>query len=293
MKIDKIHREIDSLQSKPVCCITSISLIVPNAHCRPLASAQSRKSRLEELSGQTGRVYQYGDEDGTSGLQAGQGVRRISRRGRDEQYALNCQLGLRRLLTVASLPGKEVKRLQEEQRATRRIIEQQNLSVEDIRRITAEEDQLRKTVSALTDRLNDSRKLLAEAEVQVTRRSEDADEAISTYETLLVQCGLQPPPLPAPIENAQLDITLDTAQSDPQKMCTADIRGSVLPAIMAYRSAKAQEKVELSSKLDDLKQELEKLQGEMDDTLDRIRDHEEQKAAIEQSVETAKTVCFV
>lgn len=171
-----------------------------------------------------------------------------------------------------------------------RIIQEQNLSEEDIRRITNEEDQLRKTVSQLSDKLTESRKALADLEVQVTRKSEEADELLTTYVMLLTECGLYPGPPPDPISDVNLEITLDTAKSDPHQMTNADVRGVIRPALLAFRSAKAQEGVELNAANDDLSQALEKLQNETEDILERIREHEEARAAIEQSIETAKTV---
>lgn len=192
-------------------------------------------------------------------------------------------------------PAEELQRLLAEQKRMRRIIQEQNLSEEDIRRITNEEDQLRKTVTQLTEKLNEARKALADLEVQVTRKSEEADDLLTTYETLLTEFGLFTPgrPPPEPISHVNLEITLDTAKADAQAMTNgADVRGIIRPALLAYRSAKATEGVELSSSNDDLAAALEKLQSETEDILERIREHEDQRRQIEQSIEIAKTVCI-
>lgn len=183
-----------------------------------------------------------------------------------------------------------------EQKQMRRVIHEQNLSEEDIRRITNEEDQLRKTVSQLTDKLAEARKALADLEVQMTRKSEEAEDLLIAYETLLSECGLftgpgRPPP--EPISHVKLEIALDTAKADPQMMISgSDVRGVIRPALLAYRSAKATDGVELASSNDDLASALEKLQSETDEILERIREHEDQRAQIELSIETAKTVSF-
>jgi kinetochore protein NDC80 len=187
--------------------------------------------------------------------------------------------------------AQEAEQLLGEQKRQRRIIAEQNLTPEEIRRMTNDEDQLRKTISQLTDKLRDARKSLADLEVQVTLRSEEADDVLAAYEALLTQCHLHPPPPPDPVSHVTFEIVLDVAQSDPNKMVSGgDIRGMVRPAVMTYRSAKAQERVEYDAKVDDLGQALEKLQSETDDEMERLREHEDQRSAIEQSIETAKLV---
>lgn len=197
------------------------------------------------------------------------------------------------LLTAQTLSAEELQRLLTEQKHLRRTIQEQNLSEEDIRRITNEEDQLRKTITQLSEKLNEARNSLASLEVQVARKTEEAEELIAKYEALLAECDLWTPGRapPEPISHVRLEITLDTARADAQAMTNGtDLRGVVRPALLAYRSAKAQEGVELGASNDDLAAALEKLQSETDDILDRIREHEDQRNQIEQSVETAKTV---
>lgn len=197
------------------------------------------------------------------------------------------------IITKTNLSAEALHQLLEEQKALRQTIQKQNLTQEDIRRITNEEDQLRKTIAQLTEKLNEARKSLADLEVLVTRKTEEAEELLTTYDTLLTECDLWAPgrPPPEPISHVKLDITLDTAKADPQAMTNgADVRGVIRPALLAFRSAKAQEGVELSASSDDLAAALEKLQSETDDILDRIREHEDQRSQIEQSIETAKSV---
>jgi kinetochore protein NDC80 len=197
------------------------------------------------------------------------------------------------LLIIRTISAEELQRLFAEQERLRQIIQQQNLTEEDIRRITNEEDQLRKTVNQLSEKLNEARNSLADLEVQVARKTEEAEELITTYEALLTECDLWAPGRtpPEPISHVKLEITLDTARANAQTMTNGtDLRGVVRPALLAYRSAKAQEGVELSVSNDDLAAALEKLQGEADDILDRTREHDDQRSQIEQSVATAKTV---
>ena len=197
------------------------------------------------------------------------------------------------IIRSSNFVAEELQGLHAEQKRLRRIIQEQNLTEEDIRRITNEEDQLRKTVVQLTEKLGEARKSLADLEVRVTRKTEEAEELLTAYEALLTECDLWAPGRapPEPISHVKLDITLDTAKADSQAMTNgADVRGVVRPALLAFRSAKAQEGVELSASNDDLAAALEKLQGETDDILDRIREHEDQRSQIEQSIETAKTV---
>lgn len=284
-----------SRRSNPIGPNPSVSkyLIVTysNTYYSVQTPLETAKAQLEEQETKA-KAYVANRQNTLSALQKN---RKICEKYRAEveNKSTHSFLALDNLLTDIFYIANELQDLLAEQKRMRKIIHEQNLSEEDIRRITNEEDQLRKTVTQLTEKLNEARKALADLEVQVTRKSEEAEDLLFNYETLLTECGLFVPgrPPPEPISHVKLEITLDTAKADPQTMINgADVRGVIRPALLAYRSAKAAEGVDVGSSNDDLAAAIEKLQSETDEILERIREHEDQRSQIEQSIETAKTV---
>ncbi|KAF8311299.1 hypothetical protein DL93DRAFT_2083544 [Clavulina sp. PMI_390] len=179
--------------------------------------------------------------------------------------------------------------LDTKQKDIRRQIEQQNLTPEDIERITNEERQLSNALATLNAKLAQVTKTVNDYEVQVARKTDEAEDLLATYDELLVQCGLDADTPPAPISDAQLRVQLYSGRADPRDMIQGpDLRGVVRPALMKFKGAKAAEAVQLEGENDDLSATLETRTRAVQELEAQMKDLEGQRRTIERSIATAQ-----
>lgn len=183
----------------------------------------------------------------------------------------------------------ELKLLDEERQQVRAAIKEQNLSEDEVVRMTSDQDSYSKLQAQLTTKLQEVKEKLHGLEVAITHRTEAVEEEISAYMTLLSKCGLHPSP-PEPVENVNFAIDLNTAKSDPREMTDTDIRGTVKPALLKFKTSQMEEKMRAQTNILDLEEVLEKLQTQSEDIKDKIAANNEERNLTQEQIETMKEV---
>ncbi|KAI0742721.1 HEC/Ndc80p family-domain-containing protein [Daedaleopsis nitida] len=177
------------------------------------------------------------------------------------------------------------------------VVKEQNLSEEEVLRMKTEHENLSRELESLKHKIDETSKIVVRLEVSLTRKVDDAQEALDQYTALLTTLELFPP-LPAPLEDIDLTIQLNSAASNPQGLLTgADIRKVVKPALnriaemkMTARADVESERIRVEDELDQLTLNCETIEGEvlevknktnaLNDQADELREAAQQEALV-------------
>ncbi|KAK4199738.1 putative kinetochore protein ndc-80 [Triangularia verruculosa] len=86
----------------------------------------------------------------------------------------------------------EVKEAEEERRRLQRAVDDQGISMQDIDRMTAERERLQRSIESANQRLEDVKRRVLDRELEASRRLEELERAVDTYNTVAYQIGLIP-----------------------------------------------------------------------------------------------------
>ncbi|KAJ7285626.1 HEC/Ndc80p family-domain-containing protein [Mycena rebaudengoi] len=155
--------------------------------------------------------------------------------------------------------GTHLEQLKAEQLKLAEIVKTQNLSPEEVIRMNTDHETLSQNLKDLKQKIAEAHRNVMTLEVNVTNRAAAAEEAIDTYTNLLSSLELFPP-LPAPLQDVDLTLDLNTAASNPQHLLTgADIRRVIKPTLSAVAESKRSERASVESERIKFDNELDQL----------------------------------
>jgi kinetochore protein NDC80 len=158
-----------------------------------------------------------------------------------------------------TLLGAHLEQLKAEQLKLAEIVKTQNLSPEEVIRMNTDHETLSQNLKDLKQKIAEAHRNVMTLEVNVTNRAAAAEEAIDTYTNLLSSLELFPP-LPAPLQDVDLTLDLNTAASSPQHLLTgADIRRVIKPTLSAVAESKRSERASVESERIKFDNELDQL----------------------------------
>ncbi|CAL1704145.1 unnamed protein product [Somion occarium] len=169
-----------------------------------------------------------------------------------------------------SLAMSNLERLKHEHERLTDIVKAQNLTQEEVHRMTSEHESLTRDLEHLKAKISETNKAVTKLEVSLTRKVEDADDAVDTYNNLLSALNLFPP-LPPPLPDINLTLKLNSAASNPQEMLVgSDVREEIKPALLKIAELKRNERATLENEqitvdadLDQLTADCENLESEV------------------------------
>ncbi|KAI0340605.1 hypothetical protein BDW22DRAFT_386897 [Trametopsis cervina] len=153
----------------------------------------------------------------------------------------------------------ELERLQAEQSRLEDIVKAQNLSPEEVLRMNTEHETLTRDLEHFKHKISESHKLIHKLEVAVGKKTSDAEEVIDNYNGLLTTLGLFPP-LPAPLEDVNLGLTINSGASDPSQLVIGpNLKTVVKPTLGKITELKKTENAEIERDKIRLDDELDKI----------------------------------
>ncbi|EPQ58622.1 hypothetical protein GLOTRDRAFT_37261 [Gloeophyllum trabeum ATCC 11539] len=200
---------------------------------------------------------------------------------------------------------KNLDRLRQEEAHYQDVLQAQNLSPEEVMRMNTEHENLQRTLEDLRQKLSETHKTIGFLEPTATNRIAEAEESLDAYTNLLDSLALFPP-LPPPLPNVDLRMTLNTAASSPADILRPDVRMVIKPNLnriaeikMKERAAVETERIAVEDALDMEAGECEDTEGEvaklekkviaLNDQADNIRDAAQQEAFISNEEATRLT----
>lgn len=184
----------------------------------------------------------------------------IAHENKEIEHHRRCRYGC--CLLIYSCPCTTVadlERLQAEQVRLEEIVKAQNLSPEEVLRMNTEHETLTRDLEHLRHKINESSKLIHKLEVSLGKKTADAEEVIDSYNGLLTVLNLFPP-LPPPLEDVNLGLTMNSGAADPSQLVIGpNIKEVVKPTLAKITELKKTENAEI---------EREKIR--LDDELDKV-----------------------
>lgn len=188
--------------------------------------------------------------------------------------------------------SKTIEELNAEQSRLASIVKVQNLSPEEVLRMNTEHETLSNDLKTLKSKIAESTKTINKLEVSLGKKTADAEEAIDTYNGLLTTLELFPP-LPAPLEDVNLVLRMNSAASDPRQLLTGpDIAEVVKPSLAVIADQKRQQRAEVENEriavdndLDQLVTACENMEEEVLDVLKKANALNDQAEELREMVQ--------
>ena len=153
----------------------------------------------------------------------------------------------------------ELDRLQIEQNRLEEAVKAQNLSPEEVLRMNTEHETLTRDLEHYKHKISESSKLIHRLEVAVGKKTSDTEEIIDQYNSMLATLGLFPP-LPPPLEDINLGLTMNTGAADPSQLIIGPpLKEVVKPTLSRITELKKTEGAEMERDKIRLDDELDKV----------------------------------
>lgn len=153
----------------------------------------------------------------------------------------------------------ELDRLQIEQNRLEEAVKAQNLSPEEVLRMNTEHETLTRDLEHYKHKISESSKLIHRLEVAVGKKTSDTEEIIDQYNSMLATLGLFPP-LPPPLEDINLGLTMNTGAADPSQLVIGPpLKEVVKPTLSRITELKKTEGAEMERDKIRLDDELDKI----------------------------------
>ena len=183
-----------------------------------------------------------------------------------------------------------MEQLKLEQETLADVVKTQNLSPEEVMQMTTDHKALSQTLEDLKQKISEAHRTVMALEVNVTHRAEAAEEALDAYTNLLSSLGLFPP-LPAPLENVDFALELNTAASSPHLLLSgADIRKVIKPSLSAVAESKRSERASLETERIKFENELDQLTLECENIDEEIGEVEKKVVALIEQADNLRNV---
>lgn len=180
--------------------------------------------------------------------------------------------------------------LKSEQAKLADIVKTQDLSPEEVSRMNTDHEMLTRSLEDLKQKISEAHRAVMALEVNVTHRAEAAEEALDAYTNLLSSLELIPP-LPAPFQDIDLRLELNTAASNPQLLLSgADIKKVIKPSLIAIADSKRSERASLETERIKVDNELDQLAQECENTDEEIGEVEMKVVAVNEQADTLREV---
>ena len=136
--------------------------------------------------------------------------------------------------------------------------------------MTTDHETLSRNLEDLKQKISETHRVVMSLEIGVTHRAEAAEEALDAYNNLLTSLELFPP-LPAPFEDINLTLELNTAASTPQQLLLgADIKKIIKPTLSGIAESKRSQRALVESERDRVDHELDQLTLECENVDEEI-----------------------
>jgi len=156
--------------------------------------------------------------------------------------------------------------------------------------MTSDHEALSRALEDLKQKISETHRVVMSLEISVTHRAEGAEEALDAYNNLLTSLGLFPP-LPAPFEDVNLTLELNTAASTPQQLVLgADIRKIIKPTLSGIAESKRSQRALVESERDRVDHELDQLTLECENVDEEIGELEKKVNILNEQAEDYRDV---
>ncbi|KAF5391330.1 hypothetical protein D9757_002068 [Collybiopsis confluens] len=185
-------------------------------------------------------------------------------------------------LEKADLANKEelLERMKVEQEELDKIVKEQNLSPEEANKMTSDYEMLSRNIEDLKQRIADTERAAMSLEVSLANRVSATEDVLHTYALTLPSLGLSPP-LPPPHSDIDLNLELNTANSDVRQLLYGpDIRKLVKPTLSHIAEFKRSQRAEVENERIRVDNEIEQLTLECDTVDDEVNQLEKKVAAV-------------
>ncbi|KAG6891035.1 hypothetical protein C0992_010697 [Termitomyces sp. T32_za158] len=178
-----------------------------------------------------------------------------------------------------------LEQLRQEHAKLLEVVKEQNLTPEEVIRMNTDHETLSRNLEDLKQKIAETHKIVMTLEVAVTNRAEAAEEALDAYTNLLSSLELFPP-LPAPFQDVDLTLELNTAASNPQSLLLgSDIRKIIKPTLSGIAETKRSERASLESERIKVDNELDQLTLECENVEEEIGEIERKVFALGEQAE--------
>ncbi|KAJ6623413.1 HEC/Ndc80p family-domain-containing protein [Mycena sp. CBHHK59/15] len=186
--------------------------------------------------------------------------------------------------------GVHLEQLKSDQLKLTEIVKTQNLSPEEVIRMNTDHETLSQSLKDLKQKIAETHRNVMTLEVNVTNRAAAAEEAIDVYTNLLSSLELFPP-LPAPLQDVDLTLDLNTAASNPQHLLSgADIRRVIKPTLSAVAESKRSERASVESERIKFDNELDQLTLECENVDEEIGEVEKKVVGLNDQADDLRDV---
>lgn len=156
--------------------------------------------------------------------------------------------------------------------------------------MNTDHETLSRNLEDLKQKIAETRKVLLTLEVTFANRAEAAEEALDAYTNLLSSLELFPP-LPAPFQDADLTLELNTAATNPQSfLAGADIKKLIKPTLSGIAEIKRSERASLEIEYIQVDNELDQLALECENVEEEIGEIERKVFALGEQAEDLRDV---
>lgn len=153
----------------------------------------------------------------------------------------------------------EHEKLLAEQARLEEIVKAQNLSPEEVLRMNTEHETLVRDLENLRVKISESSKQMHRLEVSLGKKTAEVEEVIDTYNGLLSVLDLFPP-LPPPLEDVNLGLTMNSGAADPSQLVIGPpIKEVAKPTLAKVTELKKRENAEIERDKIRLEDELDKI----------------------------------
>ncbi|KAF9009339.1 HEC/Ndc80p family-domain-containing protein [Cyathus striatus] len=165
------------------------------------------------------------------------------------------------------------------------VVKTQNLTPEEVIRMNTEHETLSRNLEDLKEKITEAHKIVMGLEVSVTNRIAAAEEALDAYTNLLSSLELFPP-LPAPWEDIDLTLELNSATSNLLQLLTgADARKVVKPTLSKVAESKRVERASLESERIRVEYEIDEVQAECENLEMEVSEIEKKAAGLNEQAD--------
>ncbi|KDQ12301.1 hypothetical protein BOTBODRAFT_113186 [Botryobasidium botryosum FD-172 SS1] len=167
------------------------------------------------------------------------------------------------------------------------VVEKQELTPEEVSRMSSERDQLRRTLEDLRTRVAESKRATWDREVASTKRGDTVEQAVNEYMALAYKTGMYPHP-PEPFSDVDFSLELHLAASNPHEMLTADVKGTIRPALLKVAEGIRIERANVNDEKIRIEHDLDRLTNECDNTREELQSRDVQLDVLLRQAEDIK-----
>ena len=188
-------------------------------------------------------------------------------------------------------PGSEIAALRAQLEDLHRRIAEQGLTAEEVAQMGADRDNLRRALEDIRPRAAEAFRMTGNLEIAVSKRADTVEQVVNRYITLGYSTGMIPNP-PAPFEDINFKLELNTGVANPMDMLKADMRNEIHPALRQVADTKRRERAGVEDERIKTKDEFEELTQEWLTLEEETKRKDSQLRVQEKLTEELRDVCI-